>query len=333
MDNQSGRCQRRSRWLLPPREHNNGSGIPRQLGAEARHPERRSGIGARLRRIFHGSLLSETIYGIYGATPGQTVNETLSFRDDLSIIKGTHAFKAGYEVLRFRLNSANFANPVQYSFANVTAGFSRTERRFPTPANTFAGFLTGYVSQAIFRSELTSWLPRSSIHSFYFQDDWKILPDVDYQLGCPVLQREPVQHQVRADVQLRPDRPGRRHRADGRHRPPDGRLEPARQQQLQSAPRSGLASKGEVGVPRRLRLLHGRREDSRGRAVSTTSTSQLRTSRPCPATPRRFIASAKAYCAVSLSMPPERLGALRRHQLRLRAARHGGIRLCAIRTS
>jgi hypothetical protein len=126
---------------------------------------------------------ADTIYGIYGAAPNQTVNETISFRDDLSLIKGTHAFKAGYEVLRFRLNSATFANPVQYSFAGVTAGLQPNGALMPNTGNTFAGFLTGYVSQAIFRSELTSWLPRSSIHSFYFQDDWKLSPTLTINWG------------------------------------------------------------------------------------------------------------------------------------------------------
>ena len=147
----------------------------------ARHSQRGSRTDAGLRRrIAPTATTPQSIYGIYGATTRtRRVNETLSFRDDLSIIKGTHAFKAGYEVLRFRLNSATFANPVQYSFAGVTAGLSPTARWSRTPATTFAGFLTGYVSQAIFRSELTSWLPRSSIHSFYFQDDWKLSPDAD----------------------------------------------------------------------------------------------------------------------------------------------------------
>ena len=124
-----------------------------------------------------------TIYGIYGATPNQTVNETLSFRNDLSLIQGRHAFKIGYEVLRFRLNSANFANPVQYSFANVTAGLQPNGATLPNTGNTFAGFLTGYVSQAVFRSELTSWLPRSSINSFYLQDDWKFSPTLTINWG------------------------------------------------------------------------------------------------------------------------------------------------------
>src|SRR5262249_3213435 len=36
---------------------------------------------------------------------------------------------------------------------------------------------------AQFDAELTSWLPRSSIHSFYFQDDWKITPTITANLG------------------------------------------------------------------------------------------------------------------------------------------------------
>ena len=47
-----------------------------------------------------------SIYGMSGAAPNRNVNETISFRDDLSFIRGTHAFKMGYELLRFRLNSA-----------------------------------------------------------------------------------------------------------------------------------------------------------------------------------------------------------------------------------
>jgi hypothetical protein len=125
----------------------------------------------------------ETIYGIYGNSPSQSVNETLSFRNDLSVIKGVHAFKAGYEVLRFRLNSAILAYPAQYSFAGVTAGLQPNGAAMPNTGNTFAGFLTGYVSQAIFRSELTSWLPRSSINSFYFQDDWKFSPTLTINWG------------------------------------------------------------------------------------------------------------------------------------------------------
>ncbi|MCC6586125.1 MAG: TonB-dependent receptor [Bryobacterales bacterium] len=128
-------------------------------------------------------LSPNTMYGLYGSTPSQSVNETISFRNDLSYMRGTHAFKFGYELLRFRLNSAILANPVQFDFSNVTAGLQANGQPVPATGNTFAGFMTGYVAQTVFRSELTSWLPRSSIHSFYIQDDWKVTPTLTANIG------------------------------------------------------------------------------------------------------------------------------------------------------
>ncbi len=124
-----------------------------------------------------------TIYGLSGATPNRTVNETMSFRDDLSVIKGKHAFKMGYDLLRFRLNTATLSNPVVFDFSGSTTGLQASGNAAPNTGSPFAGFLSGYVTSATFRSELTSWLPRSSIHSFYFQDDWKISPTLTANIG------------------------------------------------------------------------------------------------------------------------------------------------------
>jgi len=134
---------------------------------------------------------ADSIYGITGATPQRQAHETLSFRNDTSWIRGTHAVKFGYEVLRFRLNSAIFARPVQFSFAGVTAGLQPNGAAVPRTGNTFAGFLTGYVSSALFQSELTSWLPRSYIHSFYIQDDWKITPNLTANIGVRYTNESP----------------------------------------------------------------------------------------------------------------------------------------------
>jgi hypothetical protein len=126
---------------------------------------------------------ADSIYGLTGATPGKLVNETFSFRNDTTWVRGTHALKFGYEILKFRLNSANFARPANFSFANVTAGLQPNGVAVPNTGNTFAGFLTGYVSQGLFTSELTSWLPRSAIHSFYVQDDWKATRTLTLNIG------------------------------------------------------------------------------------------------------------------------------------------------------
>lgn len=126
-----------------------------------------------------------SIYGLSGAAPNYNVNETVSFRDDLSYIRGKHAFKMGYDLLRFRLNSAVLANPVVYDFSGSTTGIDPLGVALggANAGSPFAGFLTGYVTSARTTTELTSWLPRSSIHSFYFQDDWKVTPNLTVNAG------------------------------------------------------------------------------------------------------------------------------------------------------
>lgn len=127
---------------------------------------------------------AEGIYGIYGnLNADRQVNETLSFRSDTTFIRGTHAFKFGYEVLRYRLNNAVQSRPTQFFFDGVTAGLQPNGVAIPNTGNTFAGFLTGYVRQALYQTDLTSWLPRSYINSFYFQDDWKVTPTLTLNLG------------------------------------------------------------------------------------------------------------------------------------------------------
>ena len=124
------------------------------------------------------------IYGLTGNQNRRSVYETLSFRDDLSKVHGTHAFKAGYELLHFRLNATTTNRPSgAFYFDGMTAGLQPNGQPVPNTGNTFAGFLLGSVREAYFDAELTSWLPRADIHSFYFQDDWKFSPTLTLNLG------------------------------------------------------------------------------------------------------------------------------------------------------
>ena len=124
------------------------------------------------------------LWGLIGNGNNRLINETISFRDDLTKIHGTHAFKMGYELLHFRLNSTVTNRPSgAFFFDGMTAGLLPNGATAPNTGSTWAGFLLGSVRQALFDSELTSWLPRSSIHSFYFQDDWKITPTLTANLG------------------------------------------------------------------------------------------------------------------------------------------------------
>ena len=86
-------------------------------------------------------------------------------------------------MLRFRLNSAVLANPVLFDFSGSTTGLQANGAAANNTGSPFAGFLTGYVTSATFRTELTSWLPRSTIHSFYFQDDWKVSQKLTINMG------------------------------------------------------------------------------------------------------------------------------------------------------
>ena len=127
---------------------------------------------------------SFNVYNLNVTGPSVTVLETFTFRDDLTHIRGRHSFKAGYEVLRHRLNSYSVGQPSgSYQFTNVTAGLQPNGAPVPGTGNALAGFLLGAVQSATYTQALTSWLPRSTIQSFYFQDDWKALPNLTFNLG------------------------------------------------------------------------------------------------------------------------------------------------------
>jgi hypothetical protein len=173
-DARVGYFRRRNDTIVP----GYGAGWPQKLGIPNVDPSLVPGFGTSTDRY-----TADSIYGIYGATPGKQVNETFSFRNDTTWIHGKHAFKFGYGYMHFRLNTANFARPSIFSFSGVTAGLQANGAAVPNTGNTFAGFLTGYVSQALFTSELTSWLPRSSVHGVFIQDDWRLTPTLTLNIG------------------------------------------------------------------------------------------------------------------------------------------------------
>ena len=198
-----------------------------------------------------------TMYGLTVPGPSRTVRETLSFRDDFSKIVGTHAFKAGYEILHFRGNYFQLGQPSGvFQFDNMTAGLQPNGQPVPNTGNLLAGFELGSVRAANFTTYTTTWLPRDSVHSLYLQDDWKVSKNVDAESGSALVYRESFPHGARTVEQFQPDRRGSGDRQDGRHHPSDRRLKSAQPAEFPTAHRYGLASAGAVGVPRRLRHQH-----------------------------------------------------------------------------
>lgn len=125
-----------------------------------------------------------TMYGLTVPGPNRSVRETLSFRDDFSKMMGAHAFKVGYELLKFRGNFVQLGNPSGiFQFDNMTAGLQPNGQPVPNTGNLFAGFELGAVAAANFTQYTTTWLPRDAIHSLYFQDDWKFSRTLTLNLG------------------------------------------------------------------------------------------------------------------------------------------------------
>jgi len=105
-------------------------------------------------------------------------NENWSIQDNVTMIRGRHTFKAGFEFLRTRLNSLLTAQPSGRYFMGGT--------EFPFTPNTghpFASMLLGTVGRADFTRDLASWLPRWWSNAYYFQDDWKVTPSITLNLG------------------------------------------------------------------------------------------------------------------------------------------------------
>ncbi len=106
------------------------------------------------------------------------VNEGISFQENLTMVRGRHTFKTGYEVIRTRINSHIAATP---------SGIYRmggTEFPFrPNTGNPFASFMLGGVVRADYTRDQATWLPRWWSHAFYFQDDWKATSKLTFNLG------------------------------------------------------------------------------------------------------------------------------------------------------
>jgi hypothetical protein len=106
------------------------------------------------------------------------VNENISLQESLSLFRGRHTFKAGYEIMRTRHNVGVAAQPSgRYNMGGTEFPFT------PNTGHPFASFLLGSVGSAVFTRDLATWLPRWWSHALYFQTDWKTTTRLTLNLG------------------------------------------------------------------------------------------------------------------------------------------------------
>ena len=127
-------------------------------------------------------------------TMSVNVNNNHQFREDLSKMVGTHAFKFGYEWLWQNQVAHNIGNPrLSLTFGvgagsnaavDPTMGLSGTGNATPNTGGIgLANLMLGYVTQYAYNQQGASSLPVDSNHSLYFQDDWRITPRLTLNLG------------------------------------------------------------------------------------------------------------------------------------------------------
>ncbi len=112
------------------------------------------------------------------------VNNTHQFNQDFTKIWGTHAFKFGYEYL--------WQNYIQHDISSTrlslsfggSNGLQGNGSGVPnTGGITLADIMLGYVTSYSYAQQGQSNLPVDSNHSGYFQDDWRIRPNLTLNLG------------------------------------------------------------------------------------------------------------------------------------------------------
>jgi hypothetical protein len=125
-----------------------------------------------------------TTYGLGAPSPSTGIRQVWTFRDDFTKVLGTHAFKMGYEFIYFEANYIQLGQPSGiFQFDNMTAGLQPNGQPVPNTGNQLAGLELGYVRQANFTEYISTWLPRDSLNSLYFQDDWKFSRSLTLNLG------------------------------------------------------------------------------------------------------------------------------------------------------
>ena len=112
--------------------------------------------------------------------PSHEVQNTYGLSENLTWVRGSHAFKFGTDI---RSKNSQFSNPQRPAARSTSARGSPTTPRVPFSGGSgFASFLIG-LSDGGSINNLHNIDYHHQVYAFYAQDDWKLTPNLTVNLG------------------------------------------------------------------------------------------------------------------------------------------------------
>lgn len=111
---------------------------------------------------------------------GLNFDGSVIVQDDVTIVRGAHNFKTGFELRRYYYNVRTRSGSGDFNFSTLQTqlpGFA------DQTGHAFAGFLLGAVNSTSRGIARANFGHRMAQQAFYFSDDWKVSRKVTLQLG------------------------------------------------------------------------------------------------------------------------------------------------------
>ncbi len=108
-------------------------------------------------------------------------NRTYQLLDNLSWIKGKHTFKMGLEIASRRFNQ--IGNQFPRGFFDFPSRYTADPARLGTTGSAFATGMLGFTQEATRALGIANTQFRQWSQSYYFEDSWKIRPNLTLNLG------------------------------------------------------------------------------------------------------------------------------------------------------
>ncbi len=118
---------------------------------------------------------------------------TVSASNGFTVVRGAHSITTGFEFTRLRWNNVIEQNARGTLFFGglSTAGLDAAGNVLPRTGNDFAEFLLGLPQQSSVRFGSADAYLRQSPYTAFFQDEWRVRPNLTFNLGLRYEDWEP----------------------------------------------------------------------------------------------------------------------------------------------